>query len=84
MKKMGVRIFDNEGITLDRYTVIIDQDVYSMSRNAMSGQGVNTFNCTLGYPVNQIRIDLYDKEVDYWSLPDEVRHAIIQRMGGGE
>ena len=34
---MRIKIYDNGGISLDRYTVIIDKDVYLMSSSPIQG-----------------------------------------------
>lgn len=39
MKK--VRVFDNGGETIDRYTVFIGTDAFAMSENPLSPNGVN-------------------------------------------
>jgi hypothetical protein len=50
---MVIRIFDNKGETMDRYTVVIDESYYSMSENALSPDGFNQYGGQ--------RIDLEDK-----------------------
>jgi hypothetical protein len=37
---MKVRAYDNDGRTFDRYTIIINKNVYLMSHNPTSAQGV--------------------------------------------
>ena len=76
-----IKIYDNDGITFDRYTIIIDDDVYTMSHNALSPQGYNQYMGTL-------EIDLIDID---WStdiligiddVPIEVQEAIKRRLEG--
>lgn len=38
-----IQVFDNEGKTFDRYTVIIGQSIFAMSHNASSPQGINQY-----------------------------------------
>ena len=38
---MDIKIYDNGGKTFDRYLICIGEDVFSMSHNACSPQGVN-------------------------------------------
>ena len=40
---MSTFIFDNEGKTFDRYTVVILGDVFTMSHNPNSSTGVNLY-----------------------------------------
>ncbi len=38
---MNIQVYDNGGETFDRYTVIIDNDVFGMSENPLSASGFN-------------------------------------------
>ncbi len=38
---MKIRVYDNGGVTFDRYLICIGEDVFSMSNNSCSPQGVN-------------------------------------------
>jgi hypothetical protein len=75
-----VRIFDNRGKTFDRYFVVIGKEVFTMSHNPMSPQGVN--QCmgpdeTTGRPWNAgggalgILLD---------HIPPEIEEAILERI----
>ena len=71
-------VYDNEGKTCDRYTVICDDtDVYGMSHNPKSPQG---FNQWCG-DRNEFPEDLshLGKIVELESLSEEVRNAIKER-----
>ena len=70
----NVTVYDNGGNSFDRYTVIIDGDVYDMSHNPMSPQGVNQYvgreadiDCDIGQLLSNSEI------------PDEVYAAIEER-----
>lgn len=72
---MDILIFDNGGKTFDRYTVIINKDIYAMSANALSAQGINRYLCDI--------IDL-DREnlgepIGLEEAPEAVRKAIEDR-----
>lgn len=50
----GVQVFDDvKGKTIDRYTIIIEDAVYTMSSNPLSPQGFNQYACTIAH--NHIR-----------------------------
>lgn len=80
-----VRVFDNGGTTADRYTVSISRtkkgvrvwDVYNMSEEPNSPQGVNQFSHTQKYlaciPFTP------SKRVTVQNLPAEVIRAIEHR-----
>lgn len=42
-KKSAVKVYDNNGETIDCYTVVINGHVYTMSANPLSPQGVNQY-----------------------------------------
>lgn len=77
---MKIRIFDNEGETIDRYTVQIERDVYGMSYNALSPQGVNLYNFTLK---KGERLGNVGKKINFDDLPEDVQKAIKERMKSG-
>ena len=71
-----VEVWDNGGRSADRYAVIIGDDVYAMSENAMSPNGVNMYVGELkDLPGARdgVRVSL-DK------LPEAVRKAIVSRI----
>ncbi len=74
----GVRVFDNGGETVDRYTVVIDQDVYGMSSNPFGE--FNQYNFTMSEGMQLDMDKLEDKEVAIIDLPENVIKAICDRM----
>ena len=73
-----VTIYDNGGETMDRYTVIIGDDVFGMSENPTSAQGFNQWAGNVG---KDIRIGSHlGKTVKMTSVPKEVQKAIKDRM----
>lgn len=75
-----VRIFDNGGITLDRYTVILNKDVYTLSHNPQSPLGVNQFS---HHDEGLNLSDRTDKQIFDWnSLDLEVLYSILERIHG--
>lgn len=73
---MQVSIFDNGGKTFDRYTVIIDnKDVYVMSANALSPQGVNRYLCD----VTDLDWESVGEPIGLEDVPEAVRKAIENR-----
>ena len=75
----SVTIYDNGGETIDRYTIIVDSHVYSMSKNALSPQGVNMYWGELGEFSNEVHLGK-DVSNDYLSMPHELFVAIHQRV----
>lgn len=75
---MKIKVYDNEGQTIDRYTVIInDYDVFTMSINALSPSGYNQY---YGKIDKYILRDLKGKNPKpFRSLPKNVLVAIIER-----
>jgi hypothetical protein len=80
---MVIRIFDNKGETMDRYTVVIDESYYSMSENALSPDGFNQYGgqrIDLEDKSGYIRNDLEKTEVEnVEKLPKQVKQAIAHR-----
>lgn len=66
---MNIEIYDNGGVTFDRYTVIIDGDVYGMSDNPRSPQGFNQFSGTLAELPNARGVG---ERITLESVPEEV------------
>lgn len=81
-----IRVFDNNARTTDRYTVVVDSNVYGMSVEPNSKSGVNQFNGIVGdlQAVVESLAGKYDKnighEVELLSLPFDVRIAIGKRL----
>lgn len=67
---MKIIAYDNGGSTFDRYTIIIDKDVYIMSHNPTNAQGVCQYfgkgDCLL----------VTDKRVKVLDLPTSVQLKI--------
>ena len=76
---MNIRIFDNEGRSIDRYTVFIDGGVFGMSHNPNSPQGFNQFCCTVSEVGNEKRYTRLGKEITIEDVPEEVQIAIKER-----
>lgn len=74
----NVRIWDNDSKTFDRYTVQIDRDIFTMSDNPLSPQGVNLYDGTLAK--NESFGMGFDKRVKLNDLPKDVQTAIRQRI----
>ena len=70
-----VQVYDNGGKTLDRYTVIIDnEDVYTMCHNPNSPTGVNQYAGKL----NELPGAQMGKRINV--IPAEVAEAIMDRL----
>lgn len=80
MTKPKIFVYDNGGKTFDRYTVIIDWDVFTMSTNATSPQGVNQYLGSGIKTVENLNLINRDLPIDYKNLPKEVKKAIQQRI----
>jgi|GEM_PF-2423238 len=72
-----VKVYDNEGESFDRYTVLIGEDAYGMSENAMSPQGFNQF---LG-DVGAIAIEDLGRKIEENEIPSQIQEAIRDRIG---
>ena len=77
---MKIAVYDNEGKTVDRYTVIIGNAVYGMSHNAMQANGFNQFVGQLFTDIQESFIAKNSKETSIENLPREVIRAIVQRI----
>lgn len=76
----GVKVYDNGGETLDRYSIILpDGSVFTMSENPTSPNGVNQY----AGEASDLPGATDGQQVDAASLPTEVKRAIQQRMSGG-
>ena len=69
-------LYDNGGKTIDRYTLIADGAVYTLSENPLSPQGVNCYCCQ----EEEIQLNEDDVRIKLEDLPSEVRDAIWYRM----
>jgi len=72
-----VEVWDNGGMTGDRYTVIIDEDVYDMSENALMPNGINMWHGKLE-DLPGARSGTKVEKFDL--LPVSVRIAISRRL----
>lgn len=72
-----IEVYDNGGETFDRYTVIIDGDVYGMSANPNSPQGFNQYSGKL-HELPMARSN--GERVTIESLPEAVQKAIEDRQ----
>lgn len=73
----NIIVYDNGGETVDRYTVIIGQDVYGMSHNPTNPQGFNQY---LGNLEDTFFTDfdhLLDKLAE---VPKEIESAVRDRL----
>ena len=74
----NVRVFDNGGISFDRYTVLIDGDAFGMSHNPNSPQGFNQYiGCAEEICIEALGSDITDR---YLSLQHELFVAIHRRV----
>ena len=84
--KRRVRVYDNGGETIDRYSVLIQRtsggrkvlDIYSMSEDAMSAHGVNQFSHSAHNPFKDF--EYLGRRVQVQDLPKEVITAIENRL----
>ena len=76
-----VSVYDNKGTTMDRYTVVINNDVFTMSTNPLHPQGVNMY-CFNLKDEGVEDISHFGKDIShkYLSLPHELFVAICQRV----
>lgn len=87
---ISIRVFDNGGITFDRFTVVIyngnDASIYGMSLNADAPNGFNQyFGTPSEYPrLLDVLLGKKDKrigrEVSLVDLPDAVKQGIAKRL----
>ena len=75
-EKNRVKVLDNGGQTFDRYTVVIGDDVYSMSKDPLYSQGFNQYVGT----IREIDLKQRGRETYYDELPEEVIKAILLRI----
>lgn len=70
-----IKIYDNQGHTFDRYTIIIDGSVIGMSSDPFSPLGFNQYCGDFDYTPDE-----QDKEVNLFDLPQDVQKAIQDRL----
>lgn len=73
----SILIYDNEGKSLDRYTVFIGKNVFGMSKNPLSPQGFNQYTGTTATIKPGAHLG---KRIKFESLPNDVKTAIKKRM----
>lgn len=67
MTTLNIRLFENkETKAVDRFTLIINDDVFTLSDNANAPDGINMYCC----PTSQVRWDNIGEEVNIDELPD--------------
>ena len=76
---MKLRIFDNNGKTADRYTVIIDDDVFTLSTDCNMPNGVNMYCCSAKY-IDIEKIEKDNKEITHYAVSQTVLNCIIDKM----
>ena len=69
-----MKIYDNQGKTFDRYTVIFpNNDIFAMSHNPGSLQGVCMY---CGTQINMTYLKSHSASMDINDLPDQVQSQI--------
>jgi len=80
MRKPRVLVYDAGKGALDRYTVVIGKDVYAMSSNPNSPQGVNQYVFSFdSTDVSDISKG-WGKKLSLKKVPPEVKKAIRRRI----
>jgi hypothetical protein len=74
-KHKGIDIYDKPSFA-DRYTVVIDEDVFGMSENAGSPQGVNMYSGDL----KAMDTRRLGRKITWNEVPRRVKEAICQRL----
>ena len=72
---MRVNIYRNTEDTFELCFLVIENDVYGLSHNPRSPQGLNQFYGT----VDDFRFNPSDR-IDFSSLPYSVKASIVERM----
>jgi len=77
--RLGTEVYDNGGETIDRYTVSMGNELYTMSDSPLSPLGVNQYygGWTLGEDMAK-----YGQLVEIDSLPVDVQRAIESKELG--
>jgi hypothetical protein len=75
--KKKIMVFDNGGLSFDRYTVQIDDEVYGMSADPLSPQGFNQYVGSL--KDSDWDIEELGKRISLSKVPAQVRKAIKER-----
>lgn len=80
VKELPVVVYDNLGATIDRYTIMNMRtgEVFHMSENALSPQGVNMFAGLVGQDIDHPQDD-EGQRIELEELPEEVLKAITRR-----
>ena len=72
----NVKIYDNGGETVDRFTIVIGCDIVCMSNNPLSPQGVNTHMGSYGHLADRSK---WGEEVPFVKLSKDLKEAIRLR-----
>lgn len=75
-KPTTIKIFDNNGATLDRYTILIGSSVFAMNEEPLSANGFDQY---CGEIEDLPNVGKNQKEIPISSLCPEVRQAIELR-----
>jgi len=79
---MNIELYHNESnMVADPWTLVIDNDIYTMSDNPLFPQGVNMFFSTLN-TTNKAMVKFIkeQKRVEIAEAPLEIRKAILYRL----
>ncbi len=78
-KEINIKVFEEppqSNNVIDKYTVIINNDVFTMSENPNSPQGSNQYFGN----INAFSLDYFDNKRELDSIPIEIVKAIINRL----
>ena len=76
---MKIHVWDNGGITMDRYIVFIDQDMFYMSIYPDRANEVNMYAGTFKSPINSMNKAMAMLEFKRVQMPKSLKYAIRQR-----
>lgn len=74
-----VKIFDNGGATFDRYTIVTEDALYTMSSNPLSPSGFNQFSHRMRKG-EEYQPNNTERETQLRDTPVDVLIAIINRL----
>ena len=82
---MNIELYhDKSNMFADPWTLIIDNDIYTMSDNPLSPQGVNMFFSTLDTKnkAEQAMVEFIKEQerIEITEAPQEIRKAILYRL----
>ena len=77
---MKINVFDNGGITCDRYVVLIDKHVFYMSYYADRANEINTYGGDMVSDINAIiKFMKRLKFIHHAKIPKNLKYAIRER-----